>query len=945
MSAPDVVRQLIQRFSDNQRAYKGAGYKEAQLRQEFIDPLFEALGWDLRNRAGNAESFKDVVHEEAIKIGGTMRAPDYSFRVGGRPVFFVEVKKPAVNLKDDEDAAFQLRRYAWSAKLPISILTDFEEFVVYDTRIPPKKGDTAAVARLRYDTFTEYDAKWGEITGLFSKEAVLKGGLERFVQAKRGKKGTDEVDQKFLAQIEEWRGDLAKNLKSRNKQLDVRSLNFAVQRIIDRIVFLRICEDRGIESQHKLEPLLNGANVYGRLKEIFEHADDRYNSGLFHFKAEKDRHEPPDELTLGLKVDDDVLQGIIKGLYYPQSPYDFRAFPAEILGQVYEQFLGKVIRLTDGGHVKVEDKPEVKKAGGVYYTPSYIVEYIVTQTVGKLLEGKTPKDAAKITVLDPACGSGSFLIGAYQHLLDWHREWYEKDGPEKHKKELFQGPGGVWRLTTSERKRILLNSIYGVDIDPQAVEVTKLSLLLKVLEGESAETINQQFKFFHERALPDLGENVKCGNSLIGPEFIAEGQMSLLDDEDRYHINVFDWADEFVSILRSERKGFDAIIGNPPYIPTELIGDRERSYFQRHFRQIERKYDTSVLFILAMIQKLSSRGLLSFISSVTWQTGENYARLRQWLFTEGGVVGLVNLPFDVFKAAYVDTGVYVLSRSRQPFYTFHRFPKKERSPRFDQMSPVRIATELVEPPLYKVVLDADAEAVLRRIAGSPGFVSLGDITESTQGLAGNRFESIARPRSKNWFPYLEKGQVGRYSLYKERIGYVDMSDKPTLQKYYQAVPKILIRRVISRQDRLLATISDEQLVFKKDINPFLVAAKNLDPLFLLSLINSQLISYLYLNTSSIATKDDFRQTTLAELRRLRVPSYNRSDQRHLRLGELASKMLGRFGRSDQRGTEYEKAALLREATAIDREIDRIVYELYGLTDAEIKIVEEATRTA
>mgnify|MGYP001792822537 CR=1 FL=1 len=221
-------------------------------------------------------------------------------------------------------------------------------------------------------------------------------------------------------------------------------------------------------------------------------------------------------MTLGLTIDDKLLKQLLKGLYYPDSPYEFSVLPADILGQVYEQFLGKVIRLTAGHRAVIEDKPEVKKAGGVYYTPTYIVEYIVKNTVGKLLEGSTPTKVARLRILDPACGSGSFLIGAYDYLMDWHRDWYTENDRDKWARgkepRLYQGPAGDWRLTTSEKKRILLNNIHGVDIDAQAVEVTKLSLLLKVLEEESQESMNAQLKFFHERALPDLSRNIKCGN-------------------------------------------------------------------------------------------------------------------------------------------------------------------------------------------------------------------------------------------------------------------------------------------------------------------------------------------------------------------------------------------------------------------------------------------------
>jgi type I restriction-modification system DNA methylase subunit len=183
--------------------------------------------------------------------------------------------------------------------------------------------------------------------------------------------------------------------------------------------------------------------------------------------------------------------------------------------------------------------------------------------VGKLCDGKSLRQIEKLKILDPACGSGSFLIGAYTCLLNHHRDWYVKDSPQKHTKQIYQGTGGQWLVTTQEKKRILVNNIYGVDIDSQAVEVTKLSLLLKVLEGESEETIGKTLKLFRERALPDLGNNIKCGNSLIGPDFYQNRQMSLLDDEERYRINVFDWNAEFPGIMKSGC--FDAVIGNPPW--------------------------------------------------------------------------------------------------------------------------------------------------------------------------------------------------------------------------------------------------------------------------------------------------------------------------------------------------------------------------------------------
>jgi N-6 DNA Methylase len=359
----------------------------------------------------------------------------------------------------------------------------------FDCRSEPEKDDSATTARLELFTYARYadEAVWHRISSVFSREAVLDGSLERYAEENRKRRGTETVDAAFLREIEGWRSDLARDIASRN-DLNPRGLNFAVQMTIDRIIFLRMAEDRGIEDYGRLLALLNGGDTYRRLCEIFRNADDRYNSGLFHFRDERGRDEEPDLLTPTIDIDDTVLKGIIRGLYYPESPYEFSVLPVDVLGQVYEQFLGRVIQLEDGHTATVEEKPEVRKAGGVYYTPTYIVDYIVEKTVGKLLEGKRPGPrggASSIRIVDPACGSGSFLIGAYRYLLDWHRDRYVEVGPDKWKDRLYEGPGGQHHLTIDEKKRILLNNIYGVDIDPQAVEVTKLSLLLKVLEGES----------------------------------------------------------------------------------------------------------------------------------------------------------------------------------------------------------------------------------------------------------------------------------------------------------------------------------------------------------------------------------------------------------------------------------------------------------------------------
>ena len=228
MPAPKSIRQLVERFENNIQDYRSGNYNETQVRQEFVNPLFKALGWDVDNEAGHAERYKDVIHEATVKMGGVIKTPDYSFKIGGVRKFFIEAKKPSINLKDDTYPSYQLRRYAWSAKLPVSILTDFDEFAVYDCRNRPTKLDKASTGRVMYLTYKDYIKNWDMIYDNFSKDAVLKGSFDKFVDDFKLSRGTQEVDKAFLAEIECWRNELARNIALRNDSLTQRQLNFVV---------------------------------------------------------------------------------------------------------------------------------------------------------------------------------------------------------------------------------------------------------------------------------------------------------------------------------------------------------------------------------------------------------------------------------------------------------------------------------------------------------------------------------------------------------------------------------------------------------------------------------------------------------------------------------------------------------------------------------------------
>ena len=966
MGAPHAILDLVERFDRNVAAYRSGAYNETQARHEFIDPFFMALGWDINNQAGYAEAYKDVIHEDAIKVGGLTKAPDYCFRVGGTRKFFVEAKKPSVNIRDEVSPAYQLRRYAWSAKLPLSILTDFEELAVYDCRLRPDKGDAAAVARTIYLPYRDYDQKWEQIASVFSREAVLQGSFDRYAESTKAKKGTAEVDKAFLGEIESWRDLLARTIALRNPSLSQRELNYAVQTTIDRIIFLRICEDRGIEPYGRLQGLLNGSGTYGRLRALYNEADQRYNSGLFHFERERGR-EQPDELTPGLAIDDKALKEIVKRLYYPDSPYEFSVLPADILGQVYEQFLGKVIRLTAGHRAVVEDKPEVKKAGGVYYTPTYIVDYIVKQTVGKLLEGKSPKQAASLRILDPACGSGSFLIGAYQYLADWHRDWYVEHGPEKHRKELYQGRGAEWCLTTAEKKRILLGNIHGVDIDAQAVETTKLSLLLKVLEGESSETISAQLTFLHQRALPDLSDNIKCGNSLIGSDYF-DGRLEPGPDELRL-INAFDWERDFPAAMTAG--GFDCVIGNPPYDVLEKERGRASwphsalaEYVRKHqdyAQGLGGKLNLFRFFVVRSKQLVRPGGRFGMIMPLAILGDISCAKTRRSFFAAFNDIEADCFPQKdnrnrrVFLDAKLSTVVLSATRRKSRrdsgrievrTYPWNVFTDTSRqcSISLDDLrilDPKNLPVPLVDQPSWDLCRQLHAAPGVKRLGELANYaVTRGEINQTIYRQYINADARHAR--------LLKGAEVRQYGL-NERLqqGHREWLDEERFLTKNGPRPVTRRRRIatqritgVDEKVRVVATIVDPPCYFADSTNSIL--AKNDDPdslRYVLAILNSRLIQWRFRLTSTnnnVAT-NELECLPVVEIA---APDEPRGSVQ-AELAQLAGRLLSLHIASTAAQSEDERTPVQRQVDAMRREIDQLVYNLYGLTADQIALVESS----
>ena len=532
--------------------------------------------------------------------------------------------------------------------------------------------------------------------------------------------------------------------------------------------------------------------------------------------------------------------------------------------------MGKVIRVS-GKTAEVEEKPEVKKAGGVYYTPTYIVDYIVRNTVGKLVEGRTPAQVAKLSILDPACGSGSFLIGAYQFLLDWHLRYYLDHDRAKHAKGknstiyLFKKDpalGEIWRLTTAEKKRILLNNIYGVDIDTQAVEVSKLSLLLKVLEGESAELIDNSLKLYQERALPDLEHNIKCGNSLIGPDFYTDKDMALFDMDAQLKINTFDWNLGFPQVMKSG--GFDAVIGNPPWV--SLSGKfgasthipLEISYLTKHFDGNTYMPNMYEFFVSLGLMICRQSGVFSFVVPDRLGYNEQFVRLRKRILSEASIISLAyKVPFP---GVTVDTLVFVFKKSLADDAHNVEISEYNKPPLYENQQ------KLNQPPRFALEY-FEADNIMRLIANIvslPTIKLLSQVCKTTSGYGG-KSELITPVRTApEQIETLKGDSIGRYKIgssYWFDFRKENITGRTTDKKKLGTIPKILLRKT---GDKIIATY-DESGIFPEQSLYFLFEnASNLDFKYLLGLLNSKFM-LMYYQAKTLTNKKSIAQAKKMDL--------------------------------------------------------------------------------
>ncbi|MDD5140080.1 MAG: Eco57I restriction-modification methylase domain-containing protein [Verrucomicrobiales bacterium] len=1047
------LNRLVESFGKRLAELKQPGYAEAQLRDDFLNPFFRALGWDMENRAGLIQKEREVEIESATQIGGGRKRADYFFRTDKRDRFVCEAKKPAEELS--ARYAFQTKRYAWNKPVPLGVLTDFEEMKIYVVGSRPYL-DEPHVGEWKHWNFRQYPLVARELWDLLARDKVAAGSIDQAIEAlpkRPAGKGkarqqwlikpdrTRALDVEFLKFLDESRRDLASDIYKNNDHGELAEDNRLTefcQRIIDRILFLRICEDRDIDTGTTLQSIVetwrknsdlvgddvrslklekegksqrlvtsSPASLWRRVVDHFRALDRRPPTHVPFFNGNLFKPHDSEKLIVG----DEWLAGFIGELSADESPYLFSEIPVEILGSVYERFLGNVVR-PHGKGITVEPKPEVRKAGGVYYTPRYIVDYIVEQTAGKLLDaiagGAPVSDPARTEVntsapdrrsalrdfeqrtaalrlLDPACGSGSFLIRAFERVCEhWQKRLTAdlrssrresaqtnpatedsqsrltsaatRDWQKKHRALCWvDDRTGDVHLTVELKRKILTQNIYGVDLDAAAVEVTQLSLYLKMLENENRTTLQRQRELLADEAdialLPPLQDNIKCGNSLIASDF---SMMS----EDLVRVHAFDWPVQFAPIMKAG--GFDAVIGNPPYLAgrewTESLWE-QRPYFLSNYSCMTDQYDLYALFIQKAVLLTKKAGMWGFITPNTWLNNEHYTDLREWLVekTEIRQIGDYR-DVSVFDGATVLPIIIIASPKDKPDGNTVCRIEKFSSPNQSTQMETSVSVWRQFPGLvFNVSLSHRELPVLKKIElkAKP----LGDSCDARFGVKvyqrgkGKPPQSGKEAEQKLYEADSKRGRDYHLYLWGEHVTRWHISHGQTWLKYGPHLaeprtielfegPRVLVRRIVG--ERLVICPTAETLIADQLLHTVKPRTSNLDYRFLAAVLGSSSVAY-YFRKRFNRTEKTFPEIRVAELSALPIPVLDlkkpADKSRHDKLVMLVDKLLGLMPKLRAATAESEKAVLQNAVTATDQQIDALVYELYGLTEEEIKLVE------
>ncbi len=858
------VKELVSKYEQIKNSGEIKKYNEESTKKDFILPLFEALGWNVYNK-GNKDS--SVSAEETI----SKKRVDYGFRINGIPKFFLEAK----SLKEDDiqnnpKYVTQAIDYAWMKSCSWAILTNFETIGVYnaDWKSPYFNGNLFFILHpndfLTDDRFRK-----------FSKEAFQRDELDDLASKFGKKQVKNHIDKQLLLDMIGFREILSKDIVKNNqdKHLTQDDIDESVQRILDRLIFIRNAEDRGLE-ENQLQS--NVRQWYSRgkghlLKEIsriYADFDRNYNSKLFSHHLCDDLYE-----------ENEALQDVIEGLNHSKDNsyrYDFSIIESDVLGNIYEQYLGNILKSTPK-RAKLEESKTHRKEQGIYYTPSYIVDYIVKNTVGEFIKTHTPEEIKKVRILDPACGSGSFLIRAYKELENYWLHNSDFAQTTLDSEEFY-----------SKKVEILKNNIFGVDLDPKAVEIAQLNLLLQISE--------------RKQRLPILQNNIKVGNSLIDDPSISD--------------RAFKWEEEFPEVMKEG--GFDIVIGNPPYkILTKNNTDlKELQLYTTKYRSLKNSYSKNMftLFIELGLKLTSINGILSFIVPEGLFKTRSYKTCVDELNSNGSVKKIVTFTNYVFESAVTGSLIFIFSKNSKVETESLFFDKNYN--------------------LHKLAYSDDT--IIRKMEVK-GTVKLKEVCTTFKGMVvQDRGTVISEGQESGNEIFLLGKSISKWSV--GQIYYTDYKKLVIVggtkrREMYNHVPRILIRRT---GNSFCCTLLERMALTESTIYSCWSNSELLDNKYLIALLNSKLFDY-YLKKLLVTNVQAFPQILMTDLEELPIKIVSIDEQKQIIA--LVDRIFEVTQNTTYSHNQFKKDMVER----FEKEIDDLVYKIYYVNEEEKKRIEESLK--
>ncbi len=968
--AKEKLKRLIIDFPEHEN------HNEENLKFNYIEPLLmDILGWDR----------VDIIKEQRVLKG---RA-DYILKIGNEEVLVIETKRPNVSLNEEEGR--QAVSYAYHRKIKFAVLTNFKEIKVYHALSNIKnidknllKFEDGGFFRIPINQFLENFDKL-----LFlSKESFEKEKINKLL-SKKDERLAKTIDKSILDDLLEIRRKLSNDLKHLRMQLTQEQIDEAVQILIDRLIFMRSVEDRGLEPMNFLLGIRKDYRE-GTLKKrlweefliLFKKFDKEYNSKLF-------ANSILESETIFFS--DDILQKVIYTLYFganeDQIRYKFDEIPGDLLGNIYEQYLGTVLQGTEK-RVKLESESGKRKKMGIYYTPSYIVDYIVKNTVGEYIKEKTIDEILETKILDPACGSGSFLTRAFQEVANVIEEKLKKGEKSKgHQFSYYKD-----RLDLGQKSAILERCIHGVDLDEKAVELAQLNLLLKLLEEETQET--------KRRILPNMRDNIKNGNSLIDDPKVAGDKA-------------FNWPAQFPDIFRNG--GFDVIVGNPPYVRIQTLNKKEVNYFNDTYDSPEKNYDIYILFTEKGHKLLKRDGILGFILPHKFFQGENGKNIRQYLYSNKAVERIVDFSTNqIFENASTYTCLFFLSKKENKTFLYKRFDlgsdfrllnninfedKSEEELRKEQWS---FSNDNLQKILNNITQSNNrfmdlTEKIFKGSSTGNDRIYLLDLVKDKGHIVivfSQEMNQSVEIEKEILMPFLYGEDVRRYYISKSKklllfpykkvnnqirlIPIQDLKDNyPLAFDYLTKVKSKLLERKVDLDSsnfykysagRSLTEYNKPKIMIPDMLIKVRVAydsegnyyhgpavhsvvfnnkTRDLNPLLFLSILNSK-VFWFFITRTSTALRGNTYRLTPEFLNHFCFPDIDLTNKEQKKdyniVIELSDKMLTLQKQLHEGNpTGNEKERLEQQIKNIDYEIDQEVYKLYGLTKEEIKIVEESLK--